>query len=133
VSRMAFVNLPVQDLARTTDFFSQLGFDFSLQLANQDTTCMVVSDTTVVMLHRAPVFNAFTDQDSRDTSTSREVVLGLSADSREEVDSLIGTAVRAGGRALGETVEQGSMYMRAFRDLDGHQWSFIYLDLDAAR
>jgi predicted lactoylglutathione lyase len=32
---------------------------------------------------------------------------------------------------LGEPVERGPMYMRAFRDLDGHQWSFIYLDRDA--
>ena len=23
------------------------------------------------------------------------------------------------------------MYMRAFRDLDGHQWSFIYMDMSA--
>jgi hypothetical protein len=23
------------------------------------------------------------------------------------------------------------MYMRAFRDLDGHQWSFIHMDLAA--
>ena len=83
---MAFVNLPVKDLVETTDFFSQLGFASNLQLANEDTTCMVVSDTTVVMLHREPVFNAFTGQGSRDRRTSREVVVGLSAASREEVD-----------------------------------------------
>jgi predicted lactoylglutathione lyase len=23
------------------------------------------------------------------------------------------------------------MYMRGFRDLDGHQWSFIYMDFSA--
>jgi uncharacterized protein len=23
------------------------------------------------------------------------------------------------------------MYMRGFRDLDGHQWSFIYMDMSA--
>lgn len=130
---MAFVNLPVKDLARTTDFFSQLGFAFNLRLADDDTTCMVVSDTTAVMLHREPVFNAFTGQRRDDTVISREVVVGLSAASREEVDSLIGAAVRAGGRALGEPVERGPMYMRVFRDLDGHQWSFIYLDQDTTR
>jgi uncharacterized protein len=32
---------------------------------------------------------------------------------------------------LGEPVDDGFMYMQAFRDLDGHQWSFIHMDLSA--
>jgi hypothetical protein len=36
-----------------------------------------------------------------------------------------------GGQALGEPVDDGFMYMQAFRDLDGHQWSFIHMDLSA--
>jgi hypothetical protein len=37
----------------------------------------------------------------------------------------------AGGQALGEPQDDGFMYMRGFRDLDGHQWSFIYMDMSA--
>jgi uncharacterized protein len=40
--------------------------------------------------------------------------------------------VSARGQPLGgDAVAQGPMYMRAFRDLDGHQWSFIHLDTSA--
>jgi uncharacterized protein len=35
--------------------------------------------------------------------------------------------VAAGAEALGGAVDDGFMYMRGFRDLDGHQWSFIYM------
>jgi predicted lactoylglutathione lyase len=61
---------------------------------------------------------------------SREVIVGLSADSREQVDDLAEKALVA-GQALGEPGNQGLMYMRGFRDLDGHQWSFIYMDMSA--
>jgi predicted lactoylglutathione lyase len=33
--------------------------------------------------------------------------------------------------AMGERDDQGFMYMRGFRDLDGHQWSFIHMDMSA--
>jgi predicted lactoylglutathione lyase len=83
------------------------------------------------MLHAEPVFKSFTQQDITDTSKSREVIVGLSAESREQVDDLVDKAIAGGGEALGEPEDQGFMYMRAFRDLDGHQWSFIYMDMSA--
>ena len=92
---------------------------------------MVFNDSSYAMLHVEPVFKTFTQLDVTDTSQSREVIIGLSADSREQVDDLVGKAVAGGGEALGEPVDDGFMYMQAFRDLDGHQWSFIYMDMSS--
>lgn len=55
------------------------------------------------------------------------MIVGLALDSREEVDDLIGRAVAAGAEPLGEAQDQGGLYMRGFRDLDGHQWSFLHV------
>jgi uncharacterized protein len=80
----------------------------------------------------AHFFKGFIEpQELADTSKSREVLVGLSADSREEVDVLADKAVAAGAESLGEPEDDGFMYMRGFRDLDGHQWSFIYMDMSA--
>ena len=128
-TRQIFVNLPVKDLPRTTAFFTELGFSFNPQASDEQTACMIVSDGSFVMLHAEPYFREFTGGDVADPATSREVVVGLSTTSREQVDDLVDTAVAAGGRAVGEGVDQGFMYMRAFRDLDGHQWSLLYLDM----
>jgi uncharacterized protein len=57
----------------------------------------------------------------------------VSAESREEVDDLVGMAVSAGAQALGDAQDDGFMYMRGFLDLDGHQWSFIYMDMAAVQ
>ena len=128
-SRQTFVNLPVKDLKATTEFFTKLGFSFDPQATDETTTRMLLSENSSVMLHTEQFFEQFTGSRTADTSTSREVVVGLSADSREQVDDMAAMAVDAGGEAVGDAVDQGFMYMRAIRDLDGHQWSFLFMDV----
>jgi uncharacterized protein len=132
MAMQTFINLPVKDLAKTTEFFRALGFSFDPQFSDENATRMIVSDDTSVMLLTEPFFRGFIEpQDVADTTSSREVIVGLSADSREQVDDLTEKALGAGAEALGEPDDQGFMYMRGFRDLDGHQWSFIHMDMAA--
>lgn len=93
---------------------------------------MVVSDDVSIMLATESFFKGFiAPQDIADTATTREVIVGLSAETREQVDELVGKALAAGALGLGEAQDDGFMYMRGFRDLDGHQWSFIHMDMSA--
>ena len=132
MATMTFVNLPVKDLPKATEFFSSLGFSFDPQFTDENATRMIISDESSVMLVVEPFFEGFiAPQDIADTSRSREVIVGLSAESREQVDDLADKALAAGAQALGEPDDQDFMYMRGFRDLDGHQWSFIYMDMSA--
>jgi uncharacterized protein len=132
MSTMTFINLPVKDLARTTEFFTKIGFSFDEQFTDGNGTRMIISDDTSAMLVVEPFFKGFiSPQDVADTSKSSEVIVGLSADSRDEVDDRVDRAVAAGAEVLGDPQDDGFMYMQGFRDLDGHQWSFIYMDMSA--
>jgi uncharacterized protein len=132
MATMTFVNLPVKDLGKATKFFSEIGFEFDPQFTDETATRMIISDDTSVMLCAEPTFEGFVSpQGIADTSQTREVIVGLSADSREQVDDLTDKALAAGAQALGEPEDQGFMYMRGFLDLDGHQWSFIHMDMSA--
>ena len=134
MSRMTFINLPVKDLARARNFFGSLGFTFDEEFTDDNASRMIVSDDTSVMLAVEPFFKGFiSPREVADTSRSRETIVGLSAESREEVDDLVGKAVSAGAQALGDAQDDGFMYMRGFLDLDGHQWSFIYMDMAAVQ
>jgi predicted lactoylglutathione lyase len=127
-----FVNLPVKDLRKATEFFTALGFSFDPQFTDENASRMIISEDTSVMLAVVPFFEGFIEpQEIADTSRSREVIVGLSAESREQVDDLAEKALAAGAQGLGEPDDQGFMYMRGFRDLDGHQWSFIHMDMSA--
>lgn len=129
---MTFINLPVKDLASATRFFTALGFAVDEQFTDENATRIIISDETSMMLAVEPFFKGFiAPQDIADTSTAREVIVGLSAASRAQVDDLVDRAVGAGGEALGAPEDDGFMYMRGFRDPDGHQWSFIHMDMSA--
>jgi predicted lactoylglutathione lyase len=132
MAMMTFINLPVKDLSKTTDFFSALGFEFDPQFTDENATRMIISEDTSAMLVVEPFFQGFVaPRDIADTSKSQEVIVGLSAESREQVDDLTDKALAAGAQSLGDADDQGFMYMRGFRDLDGHQWSFIWMDMSA--
>ncbi|GGO19612.1 VOC family protein [Micromonospora parathelypteridis] len=124
---MTFINLPVRDLSTAAEFYRALGFVADQTEPTGDSLALTISDGTRLMLHVRSAFEAYTGVSAPDTATSREVIVGLSAQSREQVDELVDQAAVAGGESLGPGVANGPMYMRGFRDLDGHQWSFLHM------
>jgi hypothetical protein len=130
-SRKIFVNLPVKDLTASVDFFTALGFTFDPAFTDEQATCMVVSDEAFVMLLVEPRFKDFATKDISDASSSTEVIIAVSASSREEVDQLADTALGAGGSPAKEPMDMGFMYGRSFSDLDGHSWEVMWMDPSA--
>lgn len=124
--RMIFVNLPVADLPRAMKFWRALGFDFNPQYTDDTAACLVLSDTIFAMLVTHDKFRDFAKSEIADTPRVREVLLALTADSREEVDRFAETASTHGGAAHGEPVDHGFMYYRAITDPDGHVWELTY-------
>jgi predicted lactoylglutathione lyase len=132
-SRMVFLNLPVRDLDKSVAYFTQLGFTFNPQFTDENATAMVVSEQAIVMLLVEPFFKTFTGKEIADPATHTEAIVGLSAESREEVDALCDRAIELGGSVAGEPQDHGFMYGRSFHDLDGHLWEFIWMDPAAAQ
>ena len=123
---MAFINLPVADLARSKEFFVALGYRINPQFTDDNAAAIVISDEIVVMLLLKPFFATFTPTPIADGVT--EVLIGISAVSREAVDTLVNAALIAGATEYSEPRDYGTMYQRAFRDLDGHHWEIIWMD-----
>ncbi|WP_214324907.1 VOC family protein [Nonomuraea sediminis] len=122
-----FVNLHVSDLNASIEFFTKLGFAFDENLTNDEAGCMIIDENIYALLVTEPFFKTITERDPADTRTVQEVALALSVDGRERVDELAEAAVSAGGQAAGEPMEEGPMYSRGFRDLDGHLWNVLHL------
>ena len=93
-----FVNLPVRDLNKTVEFFTKLGFKFNPQFTDENATCMIVAEDIFVMLLIEKFFKTFTKKEISDTTNNTEVIMALSAESREKVDQMINKALEAGGR-----------------------------------
>lgn len=126
-----FVNLPVKDLQRSIEFFTQLGFSFNPQFTDENAACMVISEHIYAMLLIEARFSDFTKKPIADATQTTEVLLGLDAESREAVDETVRKAVAAGGTIYAEPQDHGWMYGHSFADLDGHQWEMLYMDESA--
>jgi predicted lactoylglutathione lyase len=132
--KLIFVNLPVTDLARSTAFYEAIGGEKNPQFSDDTATCIVLSETIHAMLLTHDKYRQFTSKPIADAHNSSEVLICVSADSRDEVDSLIDRAAAAGGRAdPGEKQDYGFMYGRSFEDPDGHHWEVMWMDMEAAQ
>ena len=90
---------------------------------------MIVSDHAFVMLLTEAKFKEFTKKELVDATSHTEVIIALSADSREGVDGLADKALEVGGSPANDPLEMGDfMYSRSFQDPDGHLWEVVWMD-----
>jgi predicted lactoylglutathione lyase len=122
-----FVNLPVKDLKRSVDFFTQLGYTFNPQFTDENATCMILGDNIFVMLLVEKFFQTFTSKEIVDATKSTEAIVCLSGESREQIDDLVAKAVAAGATTPREPQDHGFMYQHGYQDLDGHLWELVYM------
>ncbi|RZJ64561.1 MAG: glyoxalase/bleomycin resistance/extradiol dioxygenase family protein [Flavobacterium sp.] len=126
-----FVNLHVKELKRSVEFFTKVGYTFNEQFTDENATCMVISDTIYVMLLIEPFFESFSDRKVCDTSKYMEANIALDCENRREVDEMVAKAVAAGATTPVPPQDHGFMYEYGFTDLDGHAWSYFYMDMSA--
>jgi predicted lactoylglutathione lyase len=130
--RQIFVNLPVKNLARSQAFFKALGLGFNARFTNEQGACLQIAENIYAMLLVEPFFQGFTTLPVADATKATEVLIALSADSRNEVDLLVSKAVSAGATTPNAPQDHGFMYQHGFADLDGHQWEVFWMDEAAA-
>ena len=124
-----FINLPIENLRKSVDFFSQLGFTFNAQFTDEQSTCMIISDNIFVMLLEKAKFQGFIEKPIASREAT-EAILALSCDSADEVRTLTEKALELGARKLNEPEDMGFMFSWGFEDLDGHLWDVFWMNPD---
>ena len=109
------------------EFYSQLGFQFNDDFTGENCACLVISEGSYSMLMTESFFQMSTNKEIADASKTTEVVIALSADSREEVDEIVNKALNAGSSEPVPTEDQPWMYCRTFEDPDGHVWQLFHM------
>lgn len=130
--RQIFVNLPIQDMARSRAFFEALGLTFNPRFTNAQGACLEIGENFCAMLLVEPFFQGFTTKPICNAHQSTEVLLALSVDSRAEVEEVVRKAVAAGATTPNAPQDHGFMFQHGFADLDGHQWEVFWMDEAAA-
>lgn len=123
-----FVNLPVKDLKRSINFFTQLGFTFNPRFTDEKAACLIIGENIYAMLITEPFFQTFTKKEISDATKNTEVLISIDVESRDDVDAMVKKAVDAGGSIYRDPEDHGWMYGHSFADPDGHQWEVLFMD-----
>jgi len=128
---MIFVNLPVEDLIKSTEFYKSVGFTLNPVYSDSNASCMVWSDSIFVMLLKHDFYKKFiAAKNIVDALATSEVLLALAIESKEEVDNFVKKALDCGGKLMpvAEIAGADGMYYRDVEDLDGHILELLYME-----
>ncbi|MEO9077636.1 MAG: extradiol dioxygenase [Gelidibacter sp.] len=126
-------NLPVKDINKSKGFFKEIGFISNpMHDANDHLGSFFIGDEKVVMmLFLDETFKSFTLNNILNTEKGTEVLFNIDAQNREEVNEMAKKVKLAGGIIYAEPGEkEGWMYGCGFKDLDGHRWTILHMDMD---
>jgi predicted lactoylglutathione lyase len=122
-----FVNLPIEKLTHSVDFFTALGFTFNPQFTSEDSTCMVIGPEIYVMLLEKAKFSTFIDKPIAEKASIASLI-ALSCESIDEVQNLCEKAFSLGARRYKEPDVYPFMFGWGFEDLDGHIWELFWMN-----
>ncbi len=126
--KQIFVNLPVKDLSKTMNFWTNLGFSFNKTFTDEKAAALTLGDNIFAMLLKEEFFKTFTNKNIVDSFQNVEVINAISFDSKEKVDELSKLAVENGGKINRPVDDYGWMYSQSISDIDGHIWELTYID-----
>ena len=131
MSKKIFVSLPVTDVKASMAFYESLGFRNNSKFTSETAAGMVWSEEINFMLLSREKWQTMTARPIP-PSTSSEVMLALSLDSRDAVDAMAAAAAANGGTAdINPVEDHGFMYTRDLADPDGHAVGAMWLDVSA--
>lgn len=116
-------------LEKSVNFFTELGFRFNPQFTDDESTCMIVTDTIYVMLLEHKKFQGFIKKPIASRETT-EAILSFSLDSPNEVRAKSEKAFSLGAKQINEPEDHGFMFSWGFEDLDGHLWDLFWMNPD---
>lgn len=122
-----YVNLPVKDVQKTREFWTNLGFATNEEMSNDKSVCVVMNENTYVMFLTEEFFQTFSERPVPKGDTT-QVLVAISLDTREQVDQMVNTAVANGATQHEEPQDYGWMYHNSFWDINGHGWNVMFAD-----
>lgn len=123
-----YINLPIKNVQKTRDFWTNLGFKINEQVADERAVSVILKENLInVMFLTEDYFETFSERPVPKGDTT-QVLVAISMNSREEVDHIVNAALANGGYQHEEAQDHGWMYQNSFWDINGHGWNVIFAD-----
>jgi uncharacterized protein len=132
--KQIYINLITRDLAKSTAFYTAIGFIKNEMFSDENACAMAFSDEIIFMLLSEGFARNFDDNKQFvDQKKTVSAYYALSCDSKEAIDEFCAKAKEAGGRVYtnkyNEEVAGDFMYSFEVEDPDGYILEPVFMDL----
>lgn len=127
--KQIFINLPVEDLSRSMNFYSELGFTNYSLFTGENQVCMAWGESILLMLQSKEFFSSGNNKPLIDPKTGLTSSFTLPVESINELNEIVEKSILMGGKEILPMQDLEFMQVRTIEDLDGHTWAIIYLDI----
>ncbi|KAK9368720.1 VOC family protein [Lipomyces kononenkoae] len=130
-TKTIFLNLPVESASTSVAFYTAIGGTHNPKFSDESTACIGLSPAVSLMLLERDRFRSFAPKSKvvADAKSSTQMLICLTADSRDEVDTIVENAGKAGGKKdPSPAQDHDMMYGRSFEDPDGHVFEITWMD-----
>jgi len=126
-TKKIWANLSVEDLERTTKFYTELGFNPNGS-SKELTSFIVGEDDFIIHFFLKDILKSSIKGEIADLKYGNEIIFTLSAESKEAVDNWENQVKKAGGTIISNAEEFGKGYYGfVFSDPDGHKFNVFYM------
>ncbi|SDD69037.1 VOC family protein [Niabella drilacis] len=127
--KMIWANLAVEDLERTTKFYTELGFKPNGAPNNELTSFLAGEGRFVLHFFLKDVLKPAMKGEITDGHAANEIIFTLSAKSRDQVNAWAKEVTQAGGKLVSAPETFGNDYYGfVFADPDGHRFNVFYME-----
>ena len=129
-----FVNLAVNDLEQSKQFYAALGFTLNPAFSDHNAACFVVDEGhNYFMIHTREYFQTFTELTIGDPAVNPTSSVAIFVDTKEAVHAAVEAGIAAGGTQPQDATDYGFMYQRGVTDPSGNVLDFGWMDPVAAQ
>ena len=125
-TNMIWANLASEDLNRTEEFYTTLGFQKNGAGNSELVSFFFSNNNFIIHFFVKEVFEKSASSKSPDLSSQNEIIFSLSAKSVDEVDQWYLRVKAAGATIYSEPQNYLQGYTFGFCDPDGHKFNFLY-------
>lgn len=124
-----WANLAIKDIARTNEFYKQLGFQLSPGHSSEDLTSLQFGDNNfIINFFREEKLQAAMNGNLADLQNGCEIMFSLSANTKDEVREFAKQAKAAGGTIFREpSADDNGYFYCGFADPDGHKFNVLLM------
>lgn len=130
MTRQIFINLPVENLDKSVNFYLQLGFSIYPLFSFDDQKCMAWGEHILVMLHSKEFPNSDSKKQILEPKQYLPPSFSLPVESLEKVNEIVERGIKGGGKESHPMIHEEFMQARTIEDFDGYSWAIIYLNIE---